>query len=333
MKTYIIAEIGVNHNGSLELAKLLIDKAREAGADAVKFQTFSAENLVRPDAKKADYQTKKTSANESQHEMLKKLELSFNDFIELKKYAETREIDFLSSPFEIESARFLKTLNLKIFKIPSGEVTNYPLLREIGSYGVKVFLSTGMCSLSDIEQAIDVLIEAGTRRDEITLLHCNSEYPSPYNDVNLRAMITLREAFKVNVGYSDHTLGIEVPIAAVALGATVIEKHFTLDKNLPGPDHIASLDPEEFQLLVRAIRNVEKSLGDGIKKPSPSEIRNIKIVRKSIVAKRYIRKGEVFSEDNLTTLRPADGICPMRWKEIIGKVAKRNFKKGEAIEI
>ncbi|WP_297210947.1 MULTISPECIES: N-acetylneuraminate synthase [Thermodesulfovibrio] len=333
MKTYIISEVGVNHNGSMELAKLLIDKAKEVGADAVKFQTFRAENLVRTDAKKADYQIKRTLADESQYEMLKKLELSFDDFIELKRYAETKNIDFLSSPFDIESARFLKRLNLKTFKIPSGEVTNYPLLREIGSYGVKVILSTGMCSLCEVEQALNVLIEAGTKRDEITVLHCNSEYPSPYDDVNLKAMITIKEAFKVNVGYSDHTLGIEVPIAAVALGATVIEKHFTLDKNLPGPDHTASLDPEEFQMLVKAIRNVEKSFGDGIKRPSPSEMRNIKIVRKSIVAKRDIKKGEVFSEDNLTTLRPADGICPMRWKEIIGKVAKRDFKKSEAIEI
>lgn len=333
MRTYIIAEAGVNHNGSLELAKLLIDKAKEAGADAVKFQTFRSESLVRPDAKKADYQTKRTLANESQFEMLKKLELSFDDFIELKRYAETKNIDFLSSPFDIESARFLKRLNLKTFKIPSGEVTNYPLLREIGSYVVKVFLSTGMCSLCEVEQALNVLIEAGTKRDEITVLHCNSEYPSSYDDVNLKAMITIKEAFKVNVGYSDHTLGIEVPIAAVALGATVIEKHFTLDKNLPGPDHTASLDPEEFQMLVKAIRNVEKSFGDGIKKPSPSETRNIKIVRKSIVAKRDIRQGEVFSEDNLTTLRPAEGICPMRWNEIIGKVAKRDFKRGEPIEL
>lgn len=333
MSTYIIAEVGVNHNGSLELAKMLIDKAKEAGADAVKFQTFSAENLVRTDAKKAVYQTKKTSADESQYEMLKKLELSFNDFIELKKYAKTKEIDFLSSPFDIESARFLKTLNLKIFKIPSGEVTNYPLLREIGSYGVKVFLSTGMCSLCDIEQAIDVLIEAGTKRDEITVLHCNTEYPSPYEDVNLKAMITIREAFKVSVGYSDHTLGIEVLIAAVALGATVIEKHFTLDKNLPGPDHSASLEPEEFQALVKAVRNIEKALGDGIKRPSASETKNINIVRKSIVAKIDIKKGERFSEDNLTTLRPANGINPMRWKEIIGRPAKRDFKKGEPIEI
>lgn len=333
MSTYIIAEVGVNHNGSLELAKMLIDKAKEAGADAVKFQTFSAENLVRTDAKKAVYQTKKTSADESQYEMLKKLELSFNDFIELKKYAKTKEIDFLSSPFDIESARFLKTLNLKIFKIPSGEVTNYPLLREIGSYGVKVFLSTGMCSLCDIEQAIDVLIEAGTKRDEITVLHCNTEYPSPYEDVNLKAMITIREAFKVSVGYSDHTLGIEVPIAAVALGATVIEKHFTLDKNLPGPDHSASLEPEEFQALVKAVRNIEKALGDGIKRPSASETKNINIVRKSIVAKIDIKKGERFSENNLTTLRPANGINPMRWKEIIGRPAKRDFKKGEPIEI
>lgn len=333
MRTYIIAEIGVNHNGSLELAKEHIDKAKEAGANAVKFQTFKTENLVRINAKKADYQAKRTTANESQFEMLKKLELSYNDFIEIKRYAQSKEIDFLSSPFDIDSARFLRELNLKIFKIPSGEVTNYPLLKEIGSYGVKVFLSTGMCTLCEIEQAIDILVKAGTKIDDITVLHCNSEYPTPFDDVNLKAMITIKEAFKVNVGYSDHTEGIEVPIAAVALGAAVIEKHFTIDKNLPGPDHLASLEPEEFRKLVSAIRNIEKALGNGIKKPSASEMKNIKVVRKSIVAKRDIKEGEVFSEENLTTLRPAEGISPMRWNEVIGRVAKRDFIKGEPIEI
>lgn len=333
MKTFIIAEAGVNHNGSIELAKKLVDVAVEAGADAVKFQTFKTENVVSKFAPKAEYQQKTTSKDETQFEMIKKLELSFSDFEELKTYCDKKGIVFLSTPFDIESARFLKELGLEIFKIPSGEITNYPLLREIGSYGKKVILSTGMADLGEIEDALDVLIESGTKRENITVLHCNTEYPTPFEDANLKAMITIKEAFKVEVGYSDHTQGIELPIAAVALGAKVIEKHFTLDKNLPGPDHKASLEPHELKQMVQAIRNIEKALGDGIKKPSKSEIKNLPIARKSIVAKRSIKKGEIFTEENLTVKRPGNGISPMRWNEIIGKEAKKDFLEDDIIEI
>jgi len=332
MKTFIIAEAGVNHNGSLELAKKLIDVAVDTGADAVKFQTFKAENVVSSVAPKAEYQLKTTNNQETQLEMIKKLELSFEDFKKLKNYCDEKGIMFLSTPFDIESARFLKELELEIFKIPSGEITNYPLLKEIGSYKKKVILSTGMADLGEIEDALDILIESGTKREDITVLHCNTEYPTPMEDVNLKAMLTIKEAFKVNVGYSDHTLGIEVPIAAVALGATVIEKHFTLDKNLPGPDHKASLEPDELKALVKAIRNIEKALGSGIKKPSKSEIKNIPIARKSIVAKRDIKKGEILTEENITTKRPATGISPMMWKQVIGKKALKDIKADKPLE-
>jgi N,N'-diacetyllegionaminate synthase len=332
-KNFIIAEAGVNHNGSLELAKKLVDVAAEAGADAVKFQTFKAEAVVSRFAPKAEYQKQTTDANESQLEMIKKLELSYEDFEGLFRYSQNRGIIFMSTPFDIESARFLKDLGVEIFKIASGEITNYPLLREIGSYGKEIILSTGMAKLGEIEEALELLTIFGTPKEKITVLHCNTEYPTPYEDVNLRAMLTIREAFKVKVGYSDHTLGIEIPVAAVALGACVIEKHFTLDKNLPGPDHRASLEPEELKAMVRAIRNVEKALGSGIKKPSPSELKNLPIARKSIVARRAIKKGEIFTEDNLTVKRPGTGISPMRWTEVLGRKAPRDFKQDEMIEI
>ena len=333
MKTFIIAEAGVNHNGSLKLAKKLVDVAVSAGADAVKFQTFKAEAVVSRFAPKAEYQKQTTDANESQLEMIKKLELSYEDFEELFRYCKNRGIIFMSTPFDIESARFLKDLGVEIFKIPSGEITNYLLLKEIGSYGKEIILSTGMADLGEIEDALEVLTTAGTPKEKITVLHCNTEYPTPYEDVNLRAMLTIKEAFKVKVGYSDHTLGIEIPVAAVALGACVIEKHFTLDKNLPGPDHRASLEPEELKAMVRAIRNVEKALGSGIKKPSPSELKNLPIARKSIVARRAIKKGEIFTEENLTVKRPGTGISPMRWNEVLGRKAPRDFKQDEMIEI
>jgi len=333
MKTFIIAEAGVNHNGSVKLAKKLVDTAVGAAADAVKFQTFKTENMISQLTPMAEYQKKNIGIEKSQLEMVKELELSFHDFEELKRYCDENGVIFLSSPFDIESARFLKDIGLEIFKIPSGEIVNYPLLKEIGSYRKKVILSTGMADLGEIEDALDVLTYYGTKREEIAVLQCNTEYPTPFEDVNLRAMLTIKEAFKVDVGYSDHTPGIEMPIAAVALGASVIEKHFTLNKNLPGPDHKASLEPDELGAMVRAIRNVEKALGDGIKKPSRSEIKNIAIVRKSIVAKRDIKANEVFSEENITTKRPGKGISPMRWNEVIGKVAKRDFSKDEEIEI
>lgn len=333
MRTFIIAEAGVNHNGSLELAKKLVDIAVESGADVVKFQTFKSEKLVSKSAPKAEYQKNTTNSNENQFEMIKKLELSYENFKELKEYCDKKNIIFLSSPFDLESARFLKNLGLEIFKIASGEITNYLLLKEIGSYRKKVILSTGMADLGEIEDAIDVLIKNGTKRENIFLLHCNTEYPTPYEDVNLNAMLTIKDAFKINVGYSDHTPGIEIPIAAVALGAKVIEKHFTIDKNLPGPDHKASLEPLELKAMVEAIRNIEKALGDGVKKPSKSELKNLYIARKSIVASRFIKKGEIFSEENITVKRPGNGISPMMWKEVIGKVAIRDFNKDELIEL
>ena len=330
-KVFIIAEAGVNHNGDINLAKKLIDVAKEAGADAVKFQTFKAENLVSKSAKKADYQVENTGNNESQYEMIKKLELSFDDFIELKKYCDEKGIMFLSTPFDDESIEFLNNLGIEIFKIPSGEITNLPYLRKIGKLEKKVILSTGMADLGEIEDALDVLINSGTKKENITVLHANTEYPTPFEDVNLKAMQTISCAFDVDVGYSDHTMGIEVPIAAVAMGAKVIEKHFTLDRNLEGPDHRASLEPDELKAMVSTIRNIEKALGNGIKKPSKSEKKNIEVARKSIVAKRDIKKGEKFSEENLTVKRPGNGISPMRWDEIIGKVANRDYKEDELI--
>lgn len=330
-RTYIIAEVGVNHNGNFELAKKMILEAKKAGVDAVKFQTFISNNLVSSYAPKAEYQMKTTAQEESQLEMLKKLELSFEQFTVLNQYAKEVEIDFLSTPFDDESLVFLSTLQMPYWKIPSGEITNMPFLKKIEQMDIPIILSTGMSTMTEIKEALQIFHTY--KRSEITLLHCNTEYPTPYKDVNLNAMKTMREAFGVNVGYSDHTQGIEISIAAVALGATVIEKHFTLDKNMQGPDHKASLEPNELENMVKAIRNVEKSFGDGIKKPSNSEIKNISIARKSIVAKHDIKKGEIFSEDNITAKRPGNGVSPMRLNDILGRVSRRDFKKDEKIEI
>lgn len=332
-RVFIISEVGVNHNGSIEIAKKMVEVAVEAGADAVKFQTFKAEKVMSRFASKAEYQKKATEEDESQLEMVKRLELDINAHKELRGYCKGKGIIFLSTPFDLESIDLLNELGLKIFKIPSGEITNLPYLRKIGSLKKKIILSTGMADLGEIEDTLDVLIEAGTPRENITVLHCNTEYPTPMDDVNLLAMLTIKDAFKVKVGYSDHTLGIEVPIAAVSLGATVIEKHFTLDKNMPGPDHRASLEPDELKAMIKAIRNIEKALGGGIKKPSPSEIKNKSIVRKSIIAARDIQKGEVFTDKNITVKRPGTGIDPMEWDKMVGQKAKRDFKGDELIEI
>lgn len=330
-KVIIIAEAGVNHNGSLETAKKMVDVAKEAGVDYIKFQTFVSEKLVSVNAKMAEYQEQNTGKKESQLSMLKKLELSVDEFTELKAYCEQKRIGFLSTPFDLESIDFLNNLGMDFLKIPSGEITNYPYLVKIAKTGVDVVMSTGMCELQEIEKAVHVLTENGTKN--ISLLHCNTEYPTPYEDVNLKAMNTLGKVFQVPVGYSDHTLGIEVPIAAVARGAAIIEKHFTLDKGMEGPDHKASLEPEELQSMVRAIRNIEKTLGTEEKKPSDSEKKNVIVVRKSIVASKDIKKGEIFTEANLAVKRPGDGISPMLWEEVVGKTAKRNFDMDEKIEI
>ncbi|EMO53383.1 N-acetylneuraminate synthase [Leptospira noguchii] len=334
MKTLIIAEAGVNHNGDLELARKLIDVAANAGADIVKFQTFKAERLVTKSAKKADYQNTTTdNAAESQYEMLKKLELSKENHEKLIQHCKRTGIEFLSTAFDLQSLAFLEQLNLSRYKIPSGEITNFPYLQKIGSSGKPIILSTGMSTLGEIESALLVLETTGAKRDEITVLHCNTEYPTPYSDVNLSAMKSIADAFKIKVGYSDHTSGIEVSVAAVALGASVIEKHFTLNRSLPGPDHKASLEPNELKTMVRSIRNVELSLGDGIKKPSSSEFKNISIARKSIVAASSIKAGEIFTRENLTTKRPGDGISPMRFDEVIGLKAKRDFSEDELIDL
>ncbi len=329
----IIAEAGVNHNGDLALAKKLIDAAAEAGADLVKFQTFNADRLATRTAAKADYQTQTTGGTETQHTMLRRLELSHDAHEELIAHCAERRIGFLSTGFDIESVDLLSGLGQNLFKIPSGEITNLPYLRHIGRQGKEVILSTGMATLGEVEAAIAVLETAGTPRDGITVLHCTTEYPTPMDEVNLRAMQTLQSAFGVRVGYSDHTPGIEVAIAAVALGATVIEKHFTLDRDLPGPDHKASLEPGELKAMVRAIRNIELAMGDGVKRPSPSESKNIHIARKSVVAARAIHAGEAFSEHNLAVKRPGAGISPMRWDEILGRRAPRDFAPDELIEL
>lgn len=329
-KTFIIAEAGDNHNGSRELAFRLIDKAVEAGADCVKFQTFITEEIISKRAEKAEYQKAATGSDESQYQMVKKLELSFEQFRELQKYAEERGITFLSTPFDIPSVEFLDSINIPCFKIPSGEITNLPYLIKIAETGRDVIMSTGMAELNEIESAINILREH--RSGDISLLHCNTEYPTPYEDVNLRAMSTLKEKFGVRVGYSDHTQGIEVPIAAVALGAEIIEKHFTLDHNMEGPDHKASLEPDELKQMVDGIRKTEKALGNGIKTASPSEKKNIQIARKSIVARRDIKKGEILTEENLAVKRPGNGISPMRWYEVIGTKAIRDFSEDEMIE-
>ena len=330
MTTKIIAEAGVNHNGSIELAKQMIEEAARAGADYIKFQTFKPEKLVSKYAQKADYQKKTTGSQESQLQMLEKLALSYDDFVELKKYCEQIGIGFLSTPFDEDSIRFLDRLDMDFWKIPSGEITNYPYLVQIAQTGRDIVLSTGMCEMDEIADAMKVLEENGA--GNISLLHCNTEYPTPYEDVNLLAMNQMREVFNKQVGYSDHTVGIEVPIAAVALGAEIIEKHFTLDKNMEGPDHKASLEPLELSQMICSIRHIEKSLGDGNKKRTASEQHNVVAVRKSIVAKCEIHKGELFTEKNLTVKRPSNGISPMKWNEIIGTRAKRNFLEDELIE-
>jgi N,N'-diacetyllegionaminate synthase len=331
--TLIIAEAGVNHNGDLALARQLIDVAADAGADLVKFQTFSADRLATRQAKKADYQSVTTGSAESQHQMLSRLELSASIHHELIAYCVTRNIGFFSTGFDIESVDFLISLGINHFKIPSGEITNLPYLRHIGKFSKSIILSTGMSTLGDIEAAIDVLEQAGTTRSLITVLHCTTEYPTPMAEVNLLAMQSMQAAFGVAVGYSDHTAGIEVAIAAVALGATVIEKHFTLDKNLPGPDHKASLEPHELKAMVSAIRNIEISLGDGIKRITPSEVRNKPVARKSLVASKAIKAGEILSAENITTKRPGTGISPMDWGAVMGRKAVRDFVVDELIEL
>jgi N,N'-diacetyllegionaminate synthase len=332
-KTFIIAEAGVNHNGSLELAKKLIDIAVESGCDCIKFQTFIAENVLLKSTEKAPYQKQTTGTIETQFEMIKKLELSESMHIQLIDYCKKRNILFLSTPFDESSVELLARLGMQKFKIPSGEITNYPYLKRIGKLCKDIILSTGNSSIEEIEAAIDVIVQGGTSKEHIVLLHCTSEYPAPYEDVNLSAMQTLKNKFGLAIGYSDHTLGIEVSVAAVALGAVVLEKHFTVDKTLEGPDHRASLEPLELKRMVQAIRNTEIAIGDGIKKPMPSEIKNQLVARKSIVAKKNIEKGEKFSENNLTTKRPATGISPMRWEEVLTHCAAKDYKKDDFIEI
>ena len=330
-RTLIIAEAGVNHNGDLGLAKQLIDVAADAGADLVKFQTFNASRLVTNTAKKADYQVKTSDGNETQHEMLRRLELTPAMHYELIAHCASRNIGFFSTGFDIESVNLLVSLGQNQFKIPSGEITNLPYLRYIGQFGKPVILSTGMATLGDIEAAIEVLEQAGTSRANLTLLQCTTEYPTPMAEVNLRAMQSIHSAFGVPVGYSDHTSGIEVAIAAVALGATVIEKHFTLDRNLLGPDHRASLEPHELKAMVTAIRNIEVALGDGIKRLTPSEAKNKPVARKSLVASKAIKAGEVFSVQNVTAKRPGTGISPMRWDEIIGQAARKDYNEDDLL--
>lgn len=332
MKTLIIAEAGVNHNGEVQMAKRLIDEAAAAGADLVKFQTFNASRQVTLSAKKAYYQTQTTDGGESQHAMLQRLELTEVMHHELIDHCASRNIRFFSTGFDIESVDMLVRLGQEQFKIPSGEITNLPYLRHIGQLGKKIILSTGMANLGDIDAAIEVLEQAGTPRSKLTVLHCTTEYPTPMAEVNLRAMQSLHSAFGVDVGYSDHTQGIEVAIAAVAMGASVIEKHFTLDRTLPGPDHQASLEPAELSAMVAAIRNIEAALGDGIKRLTPSEARNKLVARKSLVASRSIKAGEVFTLENLTTKRPGNGISPMRWDEFLGRKAPRDYAADELIE-
>jgi len=332
-KVFVIAEAGVNHNGSIKIAKRMVDAAVAAGADAVKFQTFKASSLVSKNAPKADYQRLRTKKNESHLEMLKKLELNLSKHKELLWYCHKNKIVFLSSPFDLESIDLLAHLGLRIFKIPSGEITNLPYLRKIGSFNKKIIISTGMASLREIRNALNILVFCGTKKENITILHCNTEYPTPAEDANLMAMLAIKDNLKVNVGYSDHTLGIEIALAAVALGARVIEKHFTLDRNMRGPDHKASIEPQQLRNMVCSIRNIEKAMGSGIKSPTSSETRNLLLVRKSIVAKTDILKGNVFTEDNITVKRPGTGISPMHWDKVVGKIAKKDFKQDELIRI
>ena len=332
-KVIIIAEAGVNHNGDYEKAKQLALKAKEAGADYVKFQTGIPENVISRYADMAEYQKVNVGHTESQLDMVRKIMLDRNAFAPLKQYCNEIGIKFISTPFDLVSIDVLRPLKMDFWKIPSGEITNFPYLKKIAQLGEPVIMSTGMSEMDEIEKAIEVLCSNGLTKDQITLLHCNTEYPTPMQDVNLRAMEQMRERFGVKVGYSDHTKGIEVPIAAVAMGADVVEKHFTLDKSLPGPDHKASLEPNELKAMVDAIRNIEQALGDGEKHVSNSERRNIAIARKSIIAARNIKQGEVLTEENLTTKRPGNGVSPMRWNEVIGTCAIRDFKEDELIEI
>lgn len=330
-KVYIIAEAGVNHNGSLDIAKKLVDEAKKSGADCIKFQTFIAENIISKNAKQAKYQTKNIGKEQSQLEMIKKLELSFEDFKQLNNYCIEKNIDFLSTAFDLESIDFLESLGMNTWKIPSGEITNLPYLIKIAKLKKKVILSTGMSTMQEIEDAVNIFKKYGTT--DITILHCTTQYPTLFEDVNLNAMLSIKEKFGYDVGYSDHTKGIEVPIAAVALGATVIEKHFTLDNNMIGPDHKASLQPDELKKMVESIRNIELSLGDGRKVVANSEKENMSIARKSIVAKKSIRKGQLLSEENITVKRPGDGISPMKWFDILGTAAIRDFEEDELIQI
>ncbi len=330
-KVIVIAEAGVNHNGSISIAKKLVDKAADAKADFIKFQTFKAESISTTNAMKANYQKKNSTKNESQFQMLKKLELSEKKFKRIYSYCKKRKIGFLSSPFDIESFIFLKKLQIKYIKIPSGEITNLPLLEEIGRAKKKIILSTGMANIQEIKDAIIILKKFGTKKNNIILLHCNTEYPTPFKDANLKAIQTLKKIFKLNIGYSDHTTGIEASLAAVAMGAKVIEKHFTLNKNFKGPDHSSSLEPNELIQMINSIRNVELSMGNGKKIPSQSEKKNIKIARKSIVARIEILKGDFFSSENLAVKRPSKGISPMQWYTMIGKKAKKNYKPDDLI--
>ncbi len=331
-KTTIIAEAGVNHNGSLKKAIKLIDIAAKSGADIIKFQSFTAENVVTRNAKKANYQKISTVKDESQLQMLKKLELNLKSHKKIISHCKKVGIEFLSSPFDNESISLLKKLRVKRFKVPSGEINNLPYLRKIGKIGKPVILSTGMSSINEIKKAIKILTNSGTKKKLITVLHCNTDYPTKYQDVNLKAMLAIKEKLNVNIGYSDHTLGIEIPIAAVAMGATIIEKHFTLDKNSSGPDHKSSLSPKELKKMILSIRKIETSLGNGKKIPTNSELKNLIIVRKSIRASKDILKGEFFSEKNITVKRPANGISPMKWDKIIGKRSLKNYKIDDPIQ-
>jgi len=333
MKVLIIAEAGVNHNGDLNLAKKLIDVAVEAKADFVKFQTFRTELAISRNAELAEYQKNVSGNVQTQFDLVKKLELDRDAHVELIDYCKSQGIKFLSTPFDLESIDLLLDLGIELFKIPSGEITNYPFLKKIAGKQLPVILSTGMSTMDEIEQALNVLCSNGLSISQITILHCNTEYPTPMEDVNLKAMLTIRDAFNTEVGYSDHTLGIEIPIAAVAMGATVIEKHFTLDRKMEGPDHKASLEPEELKAMILAIRNLEKAFGSGIKEPSNSEKKNISIARKSIVASKQITQGEVFSEDNITVKRPGTGLSPMLWDNVLGRVAGKDYNAEQLIEL
>ena len=330
MKTLIIAEAGVNHNGNFELAKQLVDKAVEGGADIVKFQTCKAENVISRYADKAEYQKVTTGEADSQLEMVRKLMLTYEEYGKLKEYCDEKGIEFLSTAFDLPSVDYLHSIGMRRWKIPSGEITNLPLLIKIAKLGEPIIMSTGMSELSEVADAIKVLKENGA--GEITILHCTTEYPAPYEDVNLKAIDTMKETFGLPVGYSDHTKGLEIPVAAVARGACVIEKHFTLDRNMEGPDHKASIEPDELKQMVDMIRHVEVAIGDGAKKVSPSELKNQDIARKSIIAKAAIKAGDVFTEENITTKRPGSGINPMKWFDLLGKTAKHDYQEDYLIE-